>query len=110
MSRMTEQLPAAVSRLIEATNAGDAAAFVAAFTEDGVVDDWGRRFEGPAEIGRWTEAENTGVHSQFRVQEAGVDGDTVTARLAVSGGGYNGVSTFTFEVVGDRVRSMRITE
>jgi hypothetical protein len=43
------------------------------------------------------------------VQEVSVDGDTVTARLAVSGGGFNGPSTFTFEVAGDRVRSMRIT-
>jgi ketosteroid isomerase-like protein len=107
---MAEQLPAAVSRVIEATNAGDGAAFVAAFTEDGVVDDWGRQFRGPTEIGRWDRAENTGVHSQFRAQEVSVDGDTVVARLAVTGGGYNGVSTFTFEVAGDRVRSMRITE
>jgi ketosteroid isomerase-like protein len=107
---MAEQLPAAVSRVIEATNAGDGAAFVAAFTEDGVVDDWGRRFRGPIEIGRWDQAENTGVHAQFRTQEVTVDGDTVVARLAVTGGGFNGVSTFTFDVDGDRVRSMRITE
>jgi hypothetical protein len=104
-----QQLPTAVSRVIEATNAGDGAAFVASFTDDGVVDDWGRRFRGPVEIGRWDAGENTGVHSQFRVQEVRVDGDTVTARLAVTGGGYNGVSTFVFEVAGDRVRSMRIT-
>ncbi|NYJ03968.1 hypothetical protein [Petropleomorpha daqingensis] len=49
------------------------------------------------------------MHARFRVQEITVDGDTTTARLAVSGGGFNGPSTFTFEVAGDRVRSMRIT-
>src|SRR4051794_40935068 len=106
---MAEELPTAVSRVIEATNAGDGAAFVDAFTADGVVDDWGRVFRGPTEIGRWNEAENTGVHAQFRVQEVAVDGAIVTARLAVSGGGFTGVSTFTFQVDGDRVRSMRIT-
>jgi ketosteroid isomerase-like protein len=104
-----DQLPEAVRRLVEATNAGDGAAFVDAFTEDGVVDDWGRTFRGPVEIGRWNEAENIGVHAQFRVQDFTADGDTVTARFAVSGGGFNGPSTFTFEVDGDRVRSMRIT-
>jgi uncharacterized protein (TIGR02246 family) len=104
------ELPPAVARVIEATNAGDAAAFVDAFTEDGVVDDWGRVFRGREEIARWDAGENTGVRSTFRVQEVTVDGDTVTARLAVGGGGFNGTSTFTFEVEGDRVRSMRITE
>jgi uncharacterized protein (TIGR02246 family) len=104
------ELPPAVARVIEATNAGDAAAFVDAFTEDGVVDDWGRVFRGREEIARWDAGENTGVRSTFRVQEVTVDGDTVTARLAVGGGGFNGTSTFTFEVAGDRVRSMRITE
>ena len=104
------ELPQAVQRIIEATNAGDAAAFVAAFTDEGVVDDWGRVFRGREEIARWDGAENTGVRSSFTVQEVAVDGDTVTARLAVGGGCFNGTSTFTFDVEGDRVRSMRITE
>jgi ketosteroid isomerase-like protein len=104
-----DQLPEAVRRVVEATNAGDSAAFVDAFTEDGFVDDWGRMFTGRDEIGRWNDAENIGVHARFRVQEVSVDGDMVVARLAVTGGGFNGPSTFTFEVAGDRVRSMRIT-
>jgi len=104
-----DEVPPAVQRLIEATNAGDSAAFVDAFTEDGFVDDWGRTFRGPVEIGRWNEAENIGVHAHFRLQEVSLDGDSVTARLAVTGGGFNGPSTFTFELDGDRVRSMRIT-
>jgi ketosteroid isomerase-like protein len=109
MSRMSEQLPTAVSRVIEATNAGDGAAFVASFTDDGVVDDWGRRFHGPDEIGRWDAGENTGVHAHFEVQGWHASGDTATLTLAVSGGGFNGPSTFAFELAGDRVRSMRIT-
>jgi hypothetical protein len=106
---MADELPEAVRRVVAATNAGDGAAFVAAFTGDGYVDDWGRVFRGSDEIARWDAGENTGVHAHFEVQEGTVDGDTVTARLAVSGGGFNGPSTFTFEVDGDRVRSMRIT-
>jgi ketosteroid isomerase-like protein len=106
---VTEQLPPAVQRVIEATNAGDGAAFVAAFTDDGVVDDWGRTFRGAAAIGRWDAAENTGARAHFRVEQVSLAGDTCTAVLEVSGGGFNGRSTFTFEVAGDRVRSMRIS-
>jgi hypothetical protein len=104
-----QQLPEGVRRALEATNAGDGAAFVAAFTEDGVVDDWGRTFRGAEEIGRWDAGENTGVHAHFEVQGWSVSGDTATLTLAVSGGGFTGPSTFTFETEGDRVRSMRIT-
>jgi ketosteroid isomerase-like protein len=104
-----QQLPEGVRRVLEATNAGDSAAFVAAFTEDGVVDDWGRTFRGPDEIARWDAGENTGVHAHFEVQDWSATGDTATLTLAVTGGGFNGASTFTFETAGDRVRSMRIT-
>jgi hypothetical protein len=103
------QLPVGVRRALEATNAGDAAAFVAAFTEDGVVDDWGRTFRGHDEIARWDAGENTGVHARFEVRDWHADGDTTTVDVAVSGGGFTGPSTFAFETDGDRLRSMRIT-
>jgi hypothetical protein len=47
---MTE-LPEPVARLLAATNAEDRIAFLDAFTEDGVVDDWGRRFVGRVRVG-----------------------------------------------------------
>jgi len=103
------QLPEGVRRALEATNAGDGEAFVAAFTDDGVVDDWGRTFRGREQIARWDAGENTGVHARFEVQAWSAYGDTATLTLAVTGGGFTGTSTFTFETAGDRVRSMRIT-
>jgi len=103
------QLPEGVRRALEATNAGDGEAFVAAFTDDGVVDDWGRTFRGREQIARWDAGENTGVHAHFEVQGWHADGDTATLTLAVTGGGFTGTSTFTFETEGDRVRSLRIT-
>jgi ketosteroid isomerase-like protein len=104
-----QQLPAGVLRALEATNAGDAAAFVAAFTEDGVVDDWGRTFRGHEEIARWDAGENTGVRAHMEVQSWHTDGDTTTVEVAVTGGGFTGPSTFAFQTQGDLVRSMRIT-
>ena len=62
---MPEELPEAVRRVVEATNAGDSPAFVHAFTEDGFVDDWGRVFRGHDDIGRWNEAERAFLRSRL---------------------------------------------
>ena len=102
-------LPAGVQQVVEATNSGDSAAFVAAFTPDGVVDDWGHTFTGRAKIGAWNARENIGVRAYFQVQQVTVEGSTCTVALTVSGQGYNGPSTFTFELEGPLVRRMTIT-
>jgi hypothetical protein len=39
----TESLPSVVEKLIAAVNAQDTEGFVAAFTPDAVIDDWGAR-------------------------------------------------------------------
>ncbi len=109
MTVPTPQLPAGVRQVVEATNSGDSEAFVAAFTADGVVDDWGRTFTGAAKIAAWNDAENIGARAHFRVQHVTVEGTTCTVALTVSGQGYNGPSTFTFELDGPLVRRMTIT-
>lgn len=43
-------LPAAIAAFITATNAADSDQFVAQFTPDAVLDDWGTTYNGPAEI------------------------------------------------------------
>jgi ketosteroid isomerase-like protein len=103
------ELPVGVQKVIEATNAGDSEAFLAAFTHDGVVVDHERTFTGHAEIARWNDDENIGVHAHFDIEGTQRTGNTTTVRLAVSGDGYNGASTFAFETDGNRVRSMRIS-
>ncbi len=67
MSDVTHDLPAAVRTLVEATNAGDTARFLTAFTEDAVLDDWGRRFRGRAELASWDRTDNIGKRSHFDV-------------------------------------------
>ena len=101
-------LDPAVRQLLDATNAEDTAAFLAAFTEDGVVDDWGRRFVGRAEIARWSDGENIGVHARFEVTGVRAEGSGQAVDVQVSGGGFNGPSTLVFQTAGGRVRSMTI--
>jgi phenylacetic acid degradation operon negative regulatory protein len=104
---MTE-LPEPVARLLAATNAEDRIGFLDAFTEDGVVDDWGRRFEGRDRIAEWDAAENIGVHSRIEATSVRRSGDTVEFGVRVSGEGYNGGGTFTAGLRDGRVAELMI--
>jgi hypothetical protein len=101
-------VPVAITRMIEATNAGDAKAFVAAFTDDAYLEDWGRGFTGREGVGSWNESDNIGRQAHFEVRAVRSEGPGYVVTLQVSGGGFNGVSDFYFEVDGDRVKRMII--
>jgi hypothetical protein len=104
---MTE-LPEAVARLLVATNIEDRTAFLDAFTDDGVVDDWGRRFVGRERIAEWDAAENIGVHSRIEATSVRQTGDTVDLGVRVTGDGYNGGGTFTARLRDGKVAELLI--
>ena len=101
-------LPPPVARLIDAANANDTDAFLAALTPDGVVDDWGRAFRGPDAVRGWSDAEFIGVRVSLDVTEVVQRDGAVTVTAQVGGDGFNGPSHFTFDVAGDRVSRMTI--
>ena len=101
-------LPPPVARLIDAANANDTGAFLAALTPDGVVDDWGREFRGPDAVRGWSDAEFIGVRVSLDVTEVEARDAAVTVTAQVGGDGFNGPSHFTFDVAGDRVSRMTI--
>jgi ketosteroid isomerase-like protein len=105
-----DHTPSAISAFIDATNAGDSEAFVAAFTEDGSLDDWGRVARGRDGIRKWDRTDNIGKQSHFElvdiVQES--DPDTYLVHLKVSGNGFNGTSPFRFTLHGDLIQSVVI--
>ncbi len=103
-------VPAALRTFIDATNRGDSDAFVAAFTEDAVLDDWGRVFRGRAGIAAWNHSDNIGVGSRFELVglEPTEDAGRVVATLTVTGGGYNGTGPMIFEFRGDRIARLVI--
>jgi hypothetical protein len=105
---MTDELPRPVQTLVDAANAGDTAAFLAGFTSDGVVDDWGREFRGAADIEGWSDAEFIGVEVSLEVEEVELDGPRTIVAATVGGNGFNGPSTFTFVTVGGHVSRMTI--
>jgi hypothetical protein len=101
-------LPRPVAAALEAANANDTAAFLACFTPDGVVDDWGREFSAPDEIREWSNREFIGVHVSLDVTAVEQEDGSTTLTATVGGEGFNGPSHFTFDVSGDRVTRMTI--
>lgn len=113
MAQDANQLEPPIRAVIDATNKGNAKAFVAAFTKDAALSDWGEPFNGRAEIARWDKAENTGTHTRLKVTGVsrlageilvlleitrGADADTQTKETA----------TWSFRVKGPSVSSLEI--
>jgi hypothetical protein len=105
---MTNDLDPAVQAMLDAANAGDLTAFLAGFTADGVVDDWGREFQGAERITAWSDAEFIGKQVSLAVEQIERRGDETVVTAQVGGNGFNGPSHFTFRVEGGRVARMTI--
>lgn len=101
-------LPAPVQAAIDAANAHDLDRFLACFTPDGAVDDWGRLFRGPDAIAGWSDREFIGVDVELTVTGASDDGGRTVVAAQVGGRGFNGPSHFAFTLDGDRVSLMEI--
>lgn len=97
---MTIELPAAIHTFIDATNRGDSDAFVAAFTPDAHLNDWGRGFDGQEGIRSWNRTDNIGQRAHFELVEATpTEGpDSYLISLTVTGDGYNGTGPMRFEL------------
>jgi hypothetical protein len=105
------QLPAAIQNFIEATNRGDSAAFVAAFTQDAYLNDWGREFHGHDGVRTWNRTDNIGVRSHFELvsAEPGREPGSWTVTLTVTGNGFNGTGPMNLELRDGRIASLRIS-
>jgi hypothetical protein len=97
-----------VQALVDAANGGDTPAFLAGFTPEGVVDDWGREFRGAHEIEGWSDAEFIGVEVALEIDEVELDGPRTIVAATIGGNGFNGPSHFTFTTVGGLVSRMTI--
>jgi hypothetical protein len=112
MTGTTENdLPAAIQAFIDATNRGDSDAFVAAFTEDAYLNDWGREFHGHDGVRSWDRTDNIGVRSHFEFVSAGPGStpDSYTVTMTVTGNGFNGTGPMSFELRGGKIASLRIS-
>jgi hypothetical protein len=103
------QIAAPIQRMVDATNSANSDAFVAAFTPDAFLEDWGRQFHGHEGVARWNQSDNIGKRAHFEATAERRDGDDYVVTLVVTGGGFNGTSDFTFTIDGDLISRMVIS-
>ncbi|MFJ3473444.1 nuclear transport factor 2 family protein [Microbacterium maritypicum] len=105
-------LPTAVQRFIDTTNSQDTDGFVAAFTEDAFLDDWGRGFSGHEGVRSWDGTDNIGVNAHFDLVSwhQGSAENVVIVVLTVSGDGYNGTGPMEFTLDDDRISRLIISD
>ena len=101
-------VPAPIRRMVDATNAGDTPAFLACFTPDAFLSDWGRDFTGRDGLAAWNATDNIGVNSHLAIKGAAREGGTWRVTVAVSGGGFNGEGTMSFTLAGDLISRLII--
>lgn len=101
-------LPAPVRVMIDAINAADTDAFVAAFTAEGFVSDWGTVKAGPAGVRSWAGSDAIGAGARMSVLSAETEGDTTRIRFGWSSRVFNGESDGIFVVEGDKLASFTI--
>lgn len=102
------ELPSAVVSFIDAINTADTDAFVAAFSDDGYVNDWGTQYEGHVGVRRWAGSDAIGADAHMTVLTSSVDGDTVTTRFNWQSRKFTGESTGIFTIASGRVTSFTI--
>jgi len=73
---MSVVLPPALQSAVDAINAGDEDAFVAAFSRNGIVNDWGRILKGAEGVRSWARSDAIGAQAKMTVVEATTTGDT----------------------------------
>jgi len=108
---VTASTPAAIQAFVDATNNADTEAFVAAFTEDAFLDDWGRQFHGHDGVASWNKTDNIGVRAHFElasVEPAG-EPDSYTVTIKVRSHRFNGTGTMAIKVSGDKIASLVIS-
>jgi ketosteroid isomerase-like protein len=98
-----------IQAMLDATNRGDRDALLAAFEPEAVLVDWGRTFTGKKAIARWNDDENMGTHNKIEVTGVERSADGVAVRVSVSGTGYNGDGTLTFQLGVRGIRRLVIT-
>jgi hypothetical protein len=91
-------VPAVIQEFMDATNAGDTERFIAVFTDDAYLNDWGREFHGPDGVRSWNETDNIGMQSRFDLVsiEPGSGADEYTATIKVASNRFNGTGPFKF--------------
>ena len=81
-----------------------------AFTDTGIVDDFGRVFSGREDIAQWSEREFIGANGTLTPETVSIDDDAIRIVADWRSSRANGRTLFSFVVDGDRLAAMVIRE
>ena len=101
-------LDAPIAAIIDATNRVDSAAFLDVFSDDAVINDWGREVH---RQGRDRSVERQREHRRqqpHRGSPRHPSGDETTVTISVSGNGYNGGGSMVFTMRSGRIERLVI--
>lgn len=102
-------IPEAVLSFIAATNSADDDAFVAAFTDDAYINDWGREFRGHEGVASWNRTDNIGAGMHFELVSTTYDGDDVfKVTLKAASRRFNGIGSMRIAVRGGLITRLEI--
>ena len=101
-------LPTPAQAMVDAINAADTEAFVAAFSADGYVSDWGTVKAGRDGIRSLAETDAIGAGARMTVLSATSDGGTTRIRFAWTSSVFTGESDGIFVIDGDTLASFTI--
>lgn len=101
-------LPAPIQSLVDAINNGDKQAFVAAFTADGVVNDWGRVLNGADGVASWADTDAIGQNASIQITNATTAGNVTEIQFEWRSNRFNGSSHAYVTVADGKVSEFRI--
>ncbi|HVW92813.1 MAG TPA: nuclear transport factor 2 family protein [Devosia sp.] len=105
------EVPEILAAFAAAINRGDTAAFLDFFTEDGEVNDWGRRFIGRDAIRKWSDAETIGAHGTLTVTDVLASSpERIEADTYWKSEAFTGPGRFVFTLADGKIRELRISE
>lgn len=111
MENSQSKLPPPVDAFVAAVNAGDTDKFLAFFDEKtGVVNDWGRRYEGRAAIKGWSDKEFIGARGTITPTRVEHKDNVVSLWAGWKSSFYSGDSLFIFTIDGEKIKEMRIAD
>jgi hypothetical protein len=102
---MPDEIPPPIQALVDATNAADSDAFVALFTEDAYIEDYGRKFHGQGGAASWNETDNIGVGAHFELHSvrAGAEPGDFLVDITVRSRRFNGDGTLDTSIRDGRI-------
>jgi hypothetical protein len=109
---MTDQsIPAPIQAFIDTTNAGDNEGFVAVFTDNAYVRDWGREFNGHEGVASWNRTDNIGVNMKFELiscEATGPGPESYALTIKATSNRFNGTGTMQITLRNNLISRLEI--